>query len=710
MIFVVLFISLCLAQNNPIPEGTQWTELRRDDFASGTYLITTPGYYRLVEDIEFNPLAPSDADGAYDAYYLRPSDFTSGGGKYDDQAYHLGFWSAISILTDHVTLDLGGRTIGQSKAHNLMNRFFHVIQLGGLESNGYYTFTPFNTTQPKANFITIQNGRIGRTATNGIYGLLNNNILIKDITFDKFEKNAVVLGGSVNVEITNCHAFSSKEVAVNQLWFTAINIRPYVDALAKLNPAYTLNVGGALVPVTTIQSDLRALVNLVYKRVINENNWLDGAKDYEEVSALFGNDWRRPDSNCGGFAFSRVGAYPPLDGVSPTNITIIESSVMDLECAPFETVSLTGVAGISMVNGVTVSNFAPIQDARGNSFALFGFHWDWTKATEFNSADQHPWDAVTVQDPLDLSQTIYKGNAVSNAQAIVGKAILEGILLPTATQQTGNSRFNQDILTWIGADPATSTALLSNYLKAGTLLKRPFICSGDVQSAPLLGGYAYSFLHAQNVHIERVRVQGLKNWGAIGSGICLYKNHTRMISGAAFPGYNGADAKAFFFSSSENVHIKSVFVADFHSNWGSLLAFDVIQNSELVTFEGIEVRDAFSGKLLQASDRKAYENNPTRWPSAVAFHTDVTTKNVTLLPYCVNNLNAPSGHAFKTSLANNTVDNGETFSCHIGEYPWWIWFLLAIVTIIFIVALIAVLMACLEQNKEVEGEHYTQMN
>ena len=43
-------------------------------------------------------------------------------------AYHLGFFAAITIETSNVILDLNGFSISQSNQHNIMQRFFALIE------------------------------------------------------------------------------------------------------------------------------------------------------------------------------------------------------------------------------------------------------------------------------------------------------------------------------------------------------------------------------------------------------------------------------------------------------------------------------------------------------------------------------------------------------------------------------------------------------
>jgi hypothetical protein len=112
------------------------TLLSQADFADGTYQISEPGIYRLSENISFNPhpVGSPGEDGVtpLDAYHAGlpfRSQLGTGDGQFDPAAFGLGFFAAITIAADDVTLDLNGHTIEQSAEHALLQRFFAVLEL-----------------------------------------------------------------------------------------------------------------------------------------------------------------------------------------------------------------------------------------------------------------------------------------------------------------------------------------------------------------------------------------------------------------------------------------------------------------------------------------------------------------------------------------------------------------------------------------------------
>jgi len=136
------------------------------DFDKGTVIIMTPGTYKLCEDIVFNPNAPPPGElpheGAFDPSFP---------GEYDENAFGLGFFSAIAIASSDVTLDLNGYTIEQHPAHALWQRFFAVIELADapfIQSTGPAQFVKEGNEISAASNIKITGpGTIGLSSHHG---------------------------------------------------------------------------------------------------------------------------------------------------------------------------------------------------------------------------------------------------------------------------------------------------------------------------------------------------------------------------------------------------------------------------------------------------------------------------------------------------------------------------------------------------------------
>ena len=95
-----------------------------EDFNPGTKIISTPGTYKLCSDITFGPNGPTQPNEIPSEIAFDP-DLSN----YAENEFGLGFFAALVIAADDVTLYLNGHTIEQSAGHALMQRFFAVIEL-----------------------------------------------------------------------------------------------------------------------------------------------------------------------------------------------------------------------------------------------------------------------------------------------------------------------------------------------------------------------------------------------------------------------------------------------------------------------------------------------------------------------------------------------------------------------------------------------------
>lgn len=164
-------------------------------------LIKESGSYKLCEDIVFGRTG-SGGPLAFDEDLFDP-DFT----QFDSHKYGLGFFAAISIQTNDVTLYLNGHTIEQSPEHALMQRFFSIIELADspfIKSVGPAQFVGGDALVPARNVQILGPGTLGRSSHHGIHGNDNRNVKISQVTFREFEVAAVSLNNADNVEISNC--------------------------------------------------------------------------------------------------------------------------------------------------------------------------------------------------------------------------------------------------------------------------------------------------------------------------------------------------------------------------------------------------------------------------------------------------------------------------------------------------------------------------
>ena len=170
--------------------------LQQRHFNKGTLRITKPGYYVLSENIVFNP--PT----------LFPNQQQIDSGLYPigtDGPYHLGFFGAIAVETSNVVIDLNGRTITQSTEHNLLQRFFAVVELANspfIPGQGPHSFIDTFGWKPASNTL-IMNGGLLNSSHHGVHGNENANVMVYNTTITNYEVGGVALNGATGSIVSN---------------------------------------------------------------------------------------------------------------------------------------------------------------------------------------------------------------------------------------------------------------------------------------------------------------------------------------------------------------------------------------------------------------------------------------------------------------------------------------------------------------------------
>ncbi len=233
------------------------TKLYQEDFDNGTYRIKTGGYYKIKENIEFNPTG------------TRPDEPIG------------GWFTIISIETSQaVVLDLEGHTVKESLVYfnNRTLIFFSIIELDNSVLPGaiFRTSPPAPTTfTGETNFVSgsnfiIRNGFLSRSSHWGIRGSINDNFFIHNLSIDDYQLAAISITGPSNYLITNICIDGIK---------TAITAR---GILATIDTTLAILAGFAQDP-----SVLQALI--AFQAFVAQNPQVFRTPvQYPDASALYG--------------------------------------------------------------------------------------------------------------------------------------------------------------------------------------------------------------------------------------------------------------------------------------------------------------------------------------------------------------------------------------------------------------------------------------
>lgn len=338
--------------------------LKQSMFKKGTLRITKPGKYVLQENIVFDPETQFPTPDQFDNYPI---------GK--NGPYHLGFFAAIAIETPNVILDLRGHSIKQSKRHNLLQRFFSVIELAN---------SPFIPKQGPHSFIDqfmatskclIMNGRLENSSHHGIHGNRNSDIVIHNLKITEFEVAAIALNGSSNSIISDCF-MKGKKRGINILSSFSQSI---FTERAMVNLKETS---------TNEYSNLDRDLQTAFREIMNN----------EEQTTYFENKTGQYDGNMYGIVLNVAGivVHDFLKERKPEDINddilIFNVSIKDIESHPVE------------ILGLPLANANPSTPSAYGGKVMVGVFGD-------------VFDIEKVMD----TERKYDGNSLSDAQLYLAK-------------------------------------------------------------------------------------------------------------------------------------------------------------------------------------------------------------------------------------------------------------------------------------------------
>lgn len=642
-----LLLLLCIA---PSAFGT--TELRQADFTWGTYIIDQPGHYRLAEDISFAPNSPATlaaaiADGTIDATTAArlglpaapspvpaslagaplatqfrhgplgrdPQGSSQPAGPttptFDPAAYGLGFFAAIVIAADHVTLDLGGHRIEQSAEHALLQRFFSVIELADAPFIPRQGPASFSAGLTSATNVLIHNGTIGRSAHHGVHGNANRNVVIANVDFEGYEVGAVALNGVTGLLVINSHAENRKDVPVLGTFSAAQFIKPYLAELVRRQSDVTLQVDGETITAHQALRRLTTAIDRVHQDLIAQPNHVHGrtqinAHVHADEYALFHNVHGTVDGNSYSFLTNQLGVavngFPVRPEQNGTRLTIFKNvHVNDQQSFINEIVALNAGSG-------------PANDPVG---------------AVWQTQNQHPdTGAPLTVDQLGVAGR-YRGNVVANAQALVAKAIHAGEFA-NSNLDVSRSSITPAMIDWAEGN--------TDRLGAALLAGDEFLCNGDSMFHVNKGTIGFKIDAATLALLYDTSVTGLRNDGAAGSAACGDYLASKSHPAATLPGYGGARARGYSFAGSRGVFIRRGTAANIHAANGDATGFDLLTDSDLLRLRDVRV-DGVSAGLSGAGTFDG--PNPLPIASAVRVAADVTRASVRRL--CATDLDGYAG-------------------------------------------------------------------
>ena len=573
----------------------QVIDLIQSNFKYGSYLITQPGIYRLIEDIEFNPnpLARMQTEGlpnvkadplitpydigvsephptqynqivtsaAADIYSRRKLCF-----RYNPKAFGVGFFAAIVVQADNVTIDLNGHTLKQSEEHALQQRFYANIELANqpfIPSQGPHNF---GSNLIPASDLCIKNGHLGRASHHGIHGNHNTDLLLLNLTLKDYEIAGISLNGFTNLVIENCHLMGqARNIPVKGLFSSGRFIRHYLNQVA--DHLVSLKVAGKFKPAHAIKKELRQVLNTTYEGILYNRSWWTDQDQL--ITNMFGEvvnpgEYYRLFANPGGL---------PND--------LLGRGLTDGNCYG---IVLNGP-------GFAVEGFATkISDPGRNAYLLnVTIEKVHGKVSEIpalmaddGSAQLDPIGA-TVQLLNDYQGKLlsmdhrkrYTGDLICNAQMLVAK-------YANLIQHLDLSRMSitPNILQWV-----ESYANLSR--------SQRFICNGDSMFHVCKGVIGLRMDNVTNILVKSCLIRSVINYGNPGVEINgeYQKDHPKQ----SLIGYNGASTRGVLISSGSHMFIINSRIEHCQSINSECIGIDVMFASMNCRFSQCQINGIKAG-------------------------------------------------------------------------------------------------------------------
>jgi hypothetical protein len=232
-----------------------------------------------------------------------------------------------------------------------------------------------------------------------------------------------------------------------------------------------------------------------------------------------------------------------------------------------------------------------------------------------------------------FSKATYKGNVVSNAQAIVAKAAKAGEF-EKSPLSVKRSTISSDTLAWIEADSDAPESRLFNFMETND-----FLCNGDIMFHVNKGVIGLRMDNVQHSKVNQLSIKRVKNTGDIGTSLCKYSTTEISHPGSHLPGYQGATTRGVLLAGCEHNELSNLDIQTIDSYSGAAYGIDVETDTHDVSIHDVQVRDVKAGANEDImSYNGLYAKNPNKQPLALGIRVAPTADNVHLGAYTVNDI------------------------------------------------------------------------
>lgn len=550
-------------RNINIKKKNNIVNLNNFSFSRGTFRITKPGLYRLIENIVFDP------NPEYD-YLPSPEQIKKNIYPVLRGPFVLGFFAAITVECDDVTIDLNNFSIVQSHKFYLKQRFFNTIEISR---------SPFITGQGPGNFGSnnnlirkcfIKNGKLGLTSHNAIHGNNCENVSIENLVITDFEVGGISLNGVKNCFMKNLVITNSigtrLKIPVNGRFSSAIFLLRQFNSIDEKDQNFFILSNNKKINLKNLKLKLTHLVDKAIDSSLQTG--LSSVPVFnKEVLELFGNPSGMPDGsalygilfNQLGVAINEFGSCNPGSGDKNSNRVFLENiSISNLSLKPREVVGLYTKSGKIM------------KDFSGNLVLISKPIW---------------YEGVNCYDPYKtfLDRNNYYDILLAS-QVILYKYGQEN------PRFRGVANIDDSVIEYINGGKYA-------YIKYNPKIKT--FRNTDIMAHVMKGVVGIRIDCSDNVEIKSVNIQNLNNYGIKGlmsSEIGEYEDgkvgeNIRHLghpkSNSKYKGYTGNFCRGFTFNHSDKVKLNDTKIINLYSLNGKSIGIDIQEYNKVINLDNI---------------------------------------------------------------------------------------------------------------------------
>ncbi|MEE9574037.1 MAG: hypothetical protein V3W20_13365, partial [Candidatus Neomarinimicrobiota bacterium] len=463
-------------------------KLRQSNFTNGTVRITKPGIYIFQENIAFEPNPNNDFMPTYQQIASGQYPVGTAG------AYHLGFFAAITVEANGVILDLNGKTIEQTKLHNLQQRFYANIEMANapfIPAQGPATFsTPSNFKAGEK--VLIKNGILGSSSHHGIHGNTMKDIILQNLSIEDFEVAGIALNGAINSILDT---ITMQNTSLNIRVLSTYSQARFIRTFLKTVPDATTINGKSISNVTT---DLNAGLGEAKNAVIAGST----------PSNMFGNSHfdKGYDGNVYGLVLNVNGVVVndfietrPAEAIGNQNIYLQNITIKNIISRPVEIIALNSVPDEGGAYG-GARQVGPIGD-------------------------------ILAINPITAGNGTYNANLLSDAQLIIGKSEINNSSL-----HFGTTNITDDIVHWAEDYTVLNTVMdIHGYY---------FVKGGDSMGHVMKGNIGLFVSAGENIRVNGFTIDTVTSKGS-------------AVGPDASGVYQGGDARGVIVTGSKNIDLDS---------------------------------------------------------------------------------------------------------------------------------------------------------